>query len=140
MHNLLALSTLACLMVFFWMALRVGRARSQFNVVAPATTGHPEFERHFRVQANTLEGLVVFLPAMWLFSLGLDSALKSNLGDEVGAALSLVWVAGRIIYAQSYVKDPGSRSAGFGIQAFAMMTSLIGGLIVTVLALIRAGM
>ncbi|QUD86868.1 MAPEG family protein [Phenylobacterium montanum] len=126
MHNLLALVTLAMLLLFFWMAIRVGGARAKFKVDAPATTGHPEFERHFRVQANTQEGLVVMLPALWIFALALDAQTGGKLGDEIGAALGLVWIVGRAIYMTSYVKDPSSRSAGFGIQALATMVALLG--------------
>ena len=70
MHPLVALVTVVALMLFAWQGFRVGSARSRYGVEAPATTGHPDFERHFRVQANTLEGLVLFLPSLWLFALG----------------------------------------------------------------------
>ena len=46
----------------------VGRARGRYGVKAPAITGHEVFERYFRVQQNTLELLVVMLPAIWLFA------------------------------------------------------------------------
>ena len=52
-----------------------GRARVRCNVPAPATTGHPVFERYFRVQQNTLEQLIVFVPSMWLFGLYVSAAL-----------------------------------------------------------------
>ena len=61
-HILLtALVTVLALMVYIWQLMRVGSARNRLGVAAPATTGHPEFERHFRVQANTLESLIIFL-------------------------------------------------------------------------------
>jgi hypothetical protein len=40
-----------------------GQARGRYGVKAPAVTGHPIFERWMRVQQNTIEQLVVFLPA-----------------------------------------------------------------------------
>ena len=140
MHNLLALVTLAALLVYFWMLIRVGRARGQFGVTAPATTGHPEFERHFRVQANTIEGLVLFLPSMWLFALALDGVSHSRLGDEIGAGLGAVWIVGRILYMLSYVRDPASRGAGFGIQGLATMSALLGGLGTVTWALVKSGL
>ncbi len=140
MHSLLALVTLAALLLFFFMALRVGQARGKFNVAAPATTGHPEFERHFRVQANTLEGLVIFLPAVWLLSLTLDGLTASKLGDMIGAGLGAVWIAGRTLYMISYVKDPASRGPGFGIQALAMMIALLGAVGVVVWSLAKSGL
>jgi hypothetical protein len=43
----------------------VGRARAKYGVKAPAISGPEAFDRIFRVQQNTLEGLVVFLPGLW---------------------------------------------------------------------------
>lgn len=140
MHNLLALVTLATLLLFVFMMVRVGRARGQYNVPAPAITGAPEFERHFRVHANTLEGLIIFLPSLWLFSLGLDNLLDSLLGDLIGSVLGVIWIIGRVIYMVSYVRDPGSRSAGFGIQGLATLAALLGGVVVSVLCLVKLGL
>jgi len=86
MHSLIALVTLLSLALFFWMGADVARARGRFGVPAPAVTGHPEFERHFRVQANTLEGLVLFLPSLWVFALTIDALRGSDLGDKIAAA------------------------------------------------------
>src|SRR5258708_29757039 len=97
MHSLIALVTLSSLALFFWMGADVARARIRFGVPAPAVTGHPEFERHFRVQANTLEGLVLFLPALWVFALTIHGVQGSNFGDNIGAALGLVWTVRRVI-------------------------------------------
>jgi len=118
LHGYVALVTILALIVYLWMFMRVGAARQKFGVEAPAVTGHPEFERHFRVQANTIEGLVVFLPALWLFALYLN--------ELVAAGLGLVWVIGRILYMLSYAKDPKTRSAGFGIQALATLALFFG--------------
>jgi glutathione S-transferase len=121
MHPLVALVTLLALMLFMWMAIRVGSARARFGVAAPATTGHPDFERHFRVQANTLEGLMVFLPSLWLFAVFSGS-------DRIAAGLGLVWVVGRVLYMLGYAKAAESREAGFVIQALAMLALLFGAL------------
>ena len=56
-HSYVALVTVAALLVYVWMGVRVGRARAQSGVAAPAMTGDPILERHIRVQANTLEWL-----------------------------------------------------------------------------------
>ena len=119
-HAYVALVTLLALLVYVWMFMRVGSARSRLGVEAPAVTGHPEFERHFRIQANTLEGLIVFLPSLWLFAIYLN--------ELVAAGLGLVWVVGRVVYMLSYAKDPKTRSAGFGIQALATLALLFGAL------------
>jgi len=140
MHSLIALVTLLSLALFFWMAADVARARIRFGVPAPAVTGHPEFERHFRVQANTLEGLVLFLPALWVFALTIDGLRGSVLGDKIGAALGLVWIVGRVIYMRSYVRDPASRGLGFGVQALATVLLLMGGLVAIVWGLVKTGL
>ena len=140
MHSLIALVTLLSLALFFWMGADVARARIRFGVPAPAVTGHPEFERHFRVQANTLEGLVLFLPALWVFALTIDGLRGSVLGDKIGAALGLVWIVGRVIYMRSYVRDPASRGLGFGVQALATVLLLIGGLVAIVWGLVKTGL
>jgi hypothetical protein len=129
MHGYVALVTLVALLVYVWMFMRVGSARQRFGVEAPAVTGHPEFERHFRVQANTLEGLIVFLPSLWLFG--------AYLSELVAAAIGAVWIIGRVIYMISYAKDPKTRSAGFGIQAIATVVLLFGGIGGVVWALLK---
>lgn len=99
----------------------VGRARGKYNVPAPATSGDPTFERYFRVQQNTAEQLIVFLPAIFLYS---------HLGNPlVAAGLGVVYLVGRLVYLRSYVADPKSRAAGFGMtflpSAFMLVASLI---------------
>ena len=120
MHNLVALDTLVALALYLWMSIGVGRARATYGVEAPATTGHPDFERRFRIHMNTLEGLVVFLPSLWLFAL--------YVSEPVAAALGAVWIAGRILYMVGYAKAAKSRGPGFGVQALAMLILLIGSL------------
>ena len=81
-------------------------------------SGHPHVERALRVQGNTLEWLVIFLPALWMFGMFFD--------PRIGAALGAVWVGGRIVYMTGYMKDPSKRAAGFAIQAVATVILLIG--------------
>ncbi len=119
-HNLVAIVTVLSLLVYLAASLRVGGARSRFSIEAPATTGHPEFERHFRVHMNTLENLAIYLPGLWLF------AVYWN--DLIAAGLGLLWIVGRVIYMTSYVREPKSRSLGFGISALAGLILLLGGL------------
>ena len=120
MHSLVALVTLFAVLLFLVMTVRVGAARSRLGVAAPAVTGDPEFERHFRVQMNTLEGLVVFLPALWLFAV--------YVSEPIAAGLGVVWIVGRVLYMLDYVKDAARRGRGFGIQALATMVLLFGAL------------
>jgi len=98
----------------------VGWARGKYGVVAPATGGHPVFERYFRVHMNTLEQLVAFVPAMWLFG--------TYVNPTWAAWLGLVFVVARKYYLVGYVADPAKREIGFGLTALPVMILLIGGL------------
>jgi glutathione S-transferase len=117
----LALVSGLALVEYFAFGILVGHARGKYGVKAPAITGHEIFERYFRVQQNTLELLVVMLPAMWLFATYVSPAWA--------AALGLVYCIGRLLYLRSYVADPGSRSAGFGLSALPTLVMLIGAII-----------
>ncbi len=131
MNGWVALVTVLSLIVYVATLVQVGRGRARYGVAAPAMTGHPEFERLVRVQANTLEGLVIYLPCLWLFALYAEPRLA--------AALGLVWIVGRVVYARAYAKDPATRSTGFGIQALATVALLIGALIGVILNLAHHG-
>jgi glutathione S-transferase len=130
MHTLVALVTLLALALYFTMSINVARARGKYGVAAPATTGHPDFERAYRIQANTLEGLIVFLPALWIFTV--FSAL-----DYVAAGLGLVWIVGRVLYMTGYSRAAEARGLGFGIQALASILLVLGGLGYVVWALVQ---
>jgi glutathione S-transferase len=107
-YPLTTLAIVASLFVFFSLAIVVGRARATWNVPAPMSTGHPEFEKRFRVQMNTLEQLIMFLPAIMLAA--------PVLGDLVAALLGFTWCVGRILYARLYYADPAKRGPGFGLS------------------------
>jgi glutathione S-transferase len=119
-HSLTAIVSILALLLYLWMSLQVGRARSKCGIHAPAMTGDPILERTIRVHYNTLEWLPLFLIPLWLF------ALYWN--DMVAAGLGLVWIVGRFIYARGYVADPSKREAGFMIQALACAVLLFGAL------------
>ena len=118
MPNYTALVTLLAVLLYFYTGILVAKARANFGVVAPATTGHVDFERVFRVQTNTLEWMPIFLPLLWLFAL---------YGSDAGAAvLGLVWIAGRVMYIRGYTEAADKRHRGFAIQAFACGSLFIG--------------
>ncbi len=102
-------------------SLLTGRARVTYGVEAPATTGHPIFERWYRVQQNTVEQLVIFLPAVFLFANFVSTRLAGLLG--------LAFVVGRLVYARSYVADPASRGTGFVISFVANVLLVLGALL-----------
>lgn len=109
------------LAVIFYMvtAWRVGTMRERHNIAAPAVTGHPEFERAYRVQMNTLEAMPVFLPMLWIATVWFTRV------PLLAPALGLVWIVGRIVYMQAYLADPSKRSLGFTISTLATVALLI---------------
>lgn len=125
-HAVIALA----LIEYFVFGFAVARARGRYGVHAPATTGNEVFERYYRVQMNTLEQLVVFVPSMVLFA--------HYVQPLAAAALGLVFIAGRALYFRAYVRAPASREMGFGISAFANITLLVGALIGAVRAALGA--
>ena len=112
--------TALAVLQFLVFGYKVGSARMRYGVKAPAITGNEIFERHFRVQQNTLEQLIVFLPGLYLFS--------HYLSPLLAAALGVIYLIGREVYAIAYVKDPAKRSAGFGLSSLPMIILVLGGL------------
>ncbi|MGB8841192.1 MAG: MAPEG family protein [Aliidongia sp.] len=120
-YALLELITCLALFVYCWNFAKVGRARGQYAIKAPAVTGNPDFERVFRVQQNMLEQLVVFLPALWLFCL--------TLSPLWGAVVGAIWIVGRIIYSAAYYGNAEKRGPGFMIAITCSAILLIGAFI-----------
>lgn len=116
------------LLVYMGIVVSVGRARTHYKVEAPAVTGHPIFERHFRVQQNTVEQLVLFLPSLFLFA--------QFVSADAAAVLGLIFVAGRVLYAIGYVKDPARRGPGFLISSLANLALVLGSLVGSARALV----
>ncbi len=113
-----ALVTLGALALGFATASLVGHARVKYRIKAPATTGHEMFERAYRVQMNTLENTVLFLPALWLAAL--------YVGAPAATVLGAVWLAGRVWYAFAYMSDPKKRGAGFTLAYIAWGLLMLG--------------
>jgi glutathione S-transferase len=116
------------LLQFTAFGIAVGRARHRYEVKAPAVTGHVIFERYMRVQMNTLEQLVVFLPAIWLFA--------QFISPRWAAILGAVYLAGRTLYFFSYVKNPQSRSLGFALTSLPTLV-MLGGVLFEAVRMLR---
>jgi uncharacterized MAPEG superfamily protein len=112
------------LIQFQYFGFRVGGARMKYNCPAPATTGNEQFERELRVQMNTLEQLVVFVPGIVLFAYLVDARWATGLG--------VVYLVGRFVYARSYLRDPKTRSLGFGLSMLPNTVFVIGVLIAAI--------
>ncbi len=114
------LALAAALLVYFWITLNVGRARVAYGVAAPAASGHPEFDKRYRVQMNTVEQLAWFVPALIIGA--------PVLGDMFAAAAVATWALGRVVFATAYYKDPAKRGPGFGLTMLATAVLLIAGI------------
>lgn len=118
----IAIVTILALLQFIWISVQVGSMRGKHKVKAPAISGAEEFERAFRIQQNTMEQLVVFIPALWMFGYLVN--------PYWGAGIGLVFIVGRFIYRSSYLKDPASRGPGFTITFVPTAVLLVWSLVV----------
>ena len=109
--------TLLAVLLFLFMGMTVGRMRHVHGVKAPAMTGHDQFERAVRVQMNTLEWAIVFLPTLWVAEIWF--------GGWIPPVTGFVWVVGRVTYMIGYMAAPEKRGTGFMIQAVAELVLLI---------------
>ncbi len=114
------------LVQYLYFTLRCGQARGRLGIPAPAMTGAPEFERRLRVQENTVEQLVIFLPALFLFA--------HFVNEPVAAGLGLVFILGRALYARAYVVDPAKRGPGFLLTVVSNALLMLGGIVGAALA------
>lgn len=115
------LVTILSLILFYILSVNVGIARAKYKVPVPQITGDENFERVFRVQQNTLEQLIMFLPALWIFSIFVNAIAANILGG--------IWIVGRILYAWGYYAEAGKRGLGFAINSLTAIILLIGSLI-----------
>ncbi len=128
-YPLTGIVTVATLFIYIWMAVQVGRARDKHNVPAPQNAGPDAFLRTLRVHENTVEGLLLFLPALWMFAL--------TFGDLWASLIGLVYPLGRIIYARGYYEAADKRGLGFRIGLISTSILLLGSLIGLVLSAVN---
>jgi len=103
--------TLLMVLLLLGTGMGVARARGRYSIHAPAVTGHPMFERAYRIQMNTLENTVLTLPLLWL---------AAAWGQDLwAAATGAVWLLGRLWYAKAYLADPAGRGPAFGLALLA---------------------
>jgi uncharacterized membrane protein YecN with MAPEG domain len=109
--------TLLAILIAIGTGMLVARVRTKTGVFPPAMSGHPSVERALRVQGNTVESFIVFLPALWLAALYFQGWLPPIIG--------LVWCLGRIAYAVGYMSDPSRRHIGFGICMMSIFVLIV---------------
>ena len=120
-QHLPAIVVLLTVLLQFGTVWAAGHAREKYGVKAPAIAGHPAFERAWRVQMNTLDSTLIFLPTLWL-------AVQYGYPLWAGVA-GLVWVAGRVWYAVAYLQDAAKRGPGFMVSTMAWGVTLVLGVI-----------
>lgn len=112
----IAIVALLAVAQYYFFGVQVSRARHRYGVHAPATSGHVMFERALRVQVNTLEQLVVFLPVLFIAGHYWPPAWAAGIG--------LVYLGGRVLFWRRYMQAPETRAIGFlltVIPIFALM-------------------
>ena len=125
-----AIVTVLAVIFVFYTGFEVGRMRGKHKIAAPAVTGNPEFKRAYRVQMNTLEQFVLFLPLFWL------ATLYFQMLPWLPAVFGLVWIIGRWLYMQGYMAAPEKRGRGFMVAGLANL----GLLIMSVVGIVQAWM
>lgn len=124
----LELVTILALLQYAVFGALVGKARGTYGVKAPAVSGNGMFERYYRVQMNTLETLVLFIPGVWLAA--------PYVAEKWIAGLGLVYLVGRVVYFRAYVADPAKRSAGYSLSLFPAAALIVIALVGAVKALL----
>ena len=125
MEALSIVTALALIQAVFF-AFEVGSARQRYGIIAPAVSGQEDFERHYRVHQNTMEQLIMFLPALWMFGYFVDPHWSAGIG--------FLFVLSRFLYRRAYIRDPKSRSAAFTVGFVAMAILLLGSIVGAVMS------
>ena len=114
------LIVLLALLQYVLFTMRVGLARGKYKVNAPACAGDENFERLFRVQQNTMEQLIILIPATYAFAYYLSPLWVLLPGA--------VFILGRFLYALEYTKDPKTRTPGMVMTLLANVVLVVGAL------------
>jgi len=112
---------LLALLQFVWFTMRVGLTRGKFNVDAPACNGDEAWERMFRVQQNTMEQLVIMIPATIAFAY--------YVSDSWALGIGAIFIIGRFLYSAEYLKEPKSRAPGMTVTLLSNVALVLGALI-----------
>ncbi|WP_027542225.1 MAPEG family protein [Bradyrhizobium sp. WSM2254] len=128
MYHLTALVTLLAIAFYLFTCINVSSSRTKTGVKVPAMSGHPDFERAFRIQMNTLEWMPIVLPSLWLFAI--------YISDAVAAGIGAIWIIGRIVYFIGYSKAAAKRGPGFLIQGIAAIALWVGAIGAVVLRIV----
>ena len=124
---LTAAVTVLAILISVGAGILVARVRGRAGIQPPAMTGSPELERALRVQGNTMEQFVVFVPSLWLAALYFQGWIP--------AALGLAWCVGRVIYAWQYM-GARNRFVGFGLTIYSTLILVL----LAIIGIVQAAM
>jgi|TARA_B100001059_G_C17708677_1_gene514216 uncharacterized membrane protein YecN with MAPEG domain len=116
--ELIAIITVMILIQTLFFGFEVGKARGKYNIKAPAVSGDENFDRHYRIHQNTIEQIIIFIPSLWLFGYFVN--------NNVAAALGVLFIIGRLVFRNAYLKNPASREIGFMMGFLPMAICLLG--------------
>ena len=106
------------LLEYIWFTVRVGASRGKYEISAPATSGNKTWERAFRVQQNTLEQLIIFIPGTYAFAY--------YLSDTWVWVPGAMFIVGRFLYSGEYISNPDSRVPGMSLTLLANAALVVG--------------
>ena len=109
--------TLLAILIAIGFAILVARTRRATGIEPPAMGGNPRLERALRVQGNTVEGFIVFVPTLRLATLYFHGWIPPLIG--------LIWCVGRIIFAAGYMASAEKRHIGFTISILSVLALVV---------------
>jgi uncharacterized membrane protein YecN with MAPEG domain len=119
--ELVAIVSLLIFIQYMLFGAQAGLAHGKAKIPAPKMTGEINLEKRVRIQANTTEQMITFVPAMWMFA--------TYIHIEAAAALGVAFIIGRQIFAWGYMQeDGGKRTPGFLITFLAGVITVLGAL------------
>ena len=125
MESLVPVLMLILLQTLYF-GIEVGRARQRLGIEAPAVSGDDEFDRYFRAHQNSLEQLIIFLPAV---------LVTAYLGYSITRVIcGVFYLLERAIYFCRYVKELKKKGPWvlfcFFSSVILIMTSLVSSLLI----------
>ena len=112
------LIVLLALLQYVFFTARVGLARGKYSINAPACDGDETWNRLFRIQQNTMEQLIVFIPSAFAFA---------HFMSPVWVLLpGATFIIGRILYSAEYLKDPKTRTPGMVLTMLSNVVLVLG--------------
>ena len=119
--NYVYIVILLALVQFIFFTFRTGLTRDKYGVDAPKTAGNETWERIFRVQQNTMEQLVMFIPGMLMFA--------HFVSPQWALLPGVLYLIGRQLYSYLYISNPKKRGPGVALTFLPNIALIIGALI-----------